>query len=216
MRYRPHFIDLVGEIFGRLAVLREAGTNASGNVLWECLCSCGSSATVIGTLLRRGDTRSCGCLFAEGNARTHGGSRTRIYGVFKNMLRRCTNPHDRSWKYYGGRGITVCDEWRGRGGFGRFRDHVKQSPGPGYTIERIDNNRGYSPGNVRWATQTEQMRNRRNTVFIVVGAERRPLAEWLEKLGVSRSTYKKRRRLGWTIQDALTRPRRKIRSPQAK
>lgn len=135
------------------------------SVLWRCHCSCGSDILLVGRDLKSGHTQSCGCLQRElvGNrSRTHGESRKKsvLYATWKNMIRRCTNPHTPGWGYYGGRG-TVCDRWRHS--FENFRDDIGPHPGDGWSIDRIDNNLGYFPGNVRFATAKMQANNRRNS-----------------------------------------------------
>jgi len=124
------------------------------------------------------------------------------------MIRRCEDSTRQNFERYGGRGIRVCEEWRGDGGFQRFIQHVGLRPSARHSIDRIDVNGNYQPGNVRWATLEEQARNKRNSVFITVGETTLTLGEWARRLGVVPDAIAWRLRRGWTPEKAVTTPSR--------
>jgi hypothetical protein len=168
-----HFAeDLTGRRFGRLEVIsREPNyiSKTGQEAVWKCRCDCGAFRTVRAGQLRGGHATSCGCLQKERAAALHtrhGGSRTKLYGVWTSMIGRCENPADRSYPDYGGRGITLCEEWRTS--FEAFRDwataHGYEEPKEGrskISIDRINNDGNYCPENCRWATAKEQNQNQR-------------------------------------------------------
>lgn len=157
--------DLTGHRFGRLTVQRRdlsAPTGRGTLAKWVCICDCGNNKIVIGRYLRIGITSSCGCLHKERLSamnRTHGKSATPEYHAWHDMGRRCYNHKNQHYKDYGGRGISVCEQWRNS--FETFLQDVGLRPTNKHTLDRIDNDGNYQPGNVRWATQKEQSANKR-------------------------------------------------------
>lgn len=135
------------------------------------------------------------------------------YRTWASMIRRCCNPNQAAYRSYGGRGIGVAPEWRGRGGFQRFYAFLGPKPSPGHSIDRINNARGYEPGNVRWATVQEQQRNRSSNHWIEANGERLLVVEWAERLKCRPSVISCRLRSGWPPSEAVTRPVRHMKSP---
>lgn len=138
------------------------------------------------------------------------------YRSWEAMKRRCSKPEDRNYKNYGARGISVCRRWRGRGGFASFLADLGPKPTRSHTLERTDNDGDYTPENCRWATRSEQSRNRRNNKLITHNGQTLLLVEWAELLGVSRSLILARLRRGWSVDRALTEPKDAARSAQQK
>lgn len=131
-----------------------------------------------------------------------------IFGVWKNMLQRCTNPNNAGYKNYGGRGISVCKRWMN---FESFYADMGEIP-PGMTLDRRDNNKGYSPRNCRWATYSQQAKNSRRAKFIRVGKVALCISDWCRKTGITYGVYKARVRKGWTQKKALTTPAKRQRN----
>lgn len=204
------FEDLTGKRFGRLVVLSSDGYCAkSHSFKWICLCDCGKTKTVLGGNLKTGKTVSCGCYSSEQKSLRswkHGiGNESRIFRIWSGMKQRCYNPKSPSYKRYGARGITVCNEW-----FDSFLTFQKWSLENGYSddlsIDRIDNNGNYCPENCRWESTKAQNNNRRTTVTITYNEETHSIAEWSEITGIHASTLAQRKRNGWSDAECLEVP----------
>jgi hypothetical protein len=155
-------IDLTGKVFGDLTVVTRAESAKGGEARWLCQCSCGGSTTATSSNLRRGQTVSCGCAVAKFNRAfrtTHGGRNTPEYEIWRSMIKRCENPNHHAYARYGGRGINVHPEWRTS--FAAFLRDVGRRPSQDLSLDRINNDGDYEPGNVRWATAKQQANNRR-------------------------------------------------------
>ena len=200
-------MDLTGQRFGRLTVQGFAGKGKNGVILWRCMCDCGNITDVWASNLRRKTTVSCGCYRRDMARRvktTHGGKGTRLYNIWHGIKLRCLNVSDHAYKNYGGRGITICDEWRDS--FEAFHDWAIAN-GYSYdlTIDRIDNDGNYCPDNCRWTTRAEQNRNRRFNHMITYNGQTQTLAEWSRQIGVSEDALRKRlTTYGWSVEKALT------------
>lgn len=165
---------IAGHRFGRLVALEPTENRNRGNIVWKCQCDCGNIFFTTCCSLTSNRTLSCGCLRREkasknakngNNRRTHNQSKSLIYDVWGSMKRRCFSINSKAYKNYGGRGITVCEEWKNN--FQSFYDYVSKLPHygeKGYSLDRINNDGNYEPGNVRWATRSEQNLNRRKRI----------------------------------------------------
>lgn len=187
-----------GDVFGKLQIIREVDRRDTNRRRFECRCECGRIVSVNLVDLKSNKTKSCGCwnlYVSKTQFITHGERRSVEYKILRGMVARCHCPTNKAFSNYGGRGIIVCDEWRKDAA--AFIAHVGRRPSELHSIERIDNERGYEPGNVRWATMKEQCRNKRGNNWIEYNGERRLLIEVCEELGVRVKTIEHRIRRGW-------------------
>jgi hypothetical protein len=174
-------------------------------VQWKCRCDCGGYLTVRAANLSSGNTNSCGCWkreFRRANE-THGMKGTRTYGIWNQMKQRCSNANVPNFHLYGGRGISVCNRWHQ---FENFYADMGPCP-PGRSLERINNDGNYEPGNCRWATKKEQGRNKRNNRHLEHDGRTLTISEWSEVTKIPAYRISERINvLGWSVQDALTKP----------
>lgn len=204
----PAKLNLTGQRFGRLAVIRYAGMSRHGKSTWECRCDCGSVVTLLGSNMVFGLSRSCGCLEIESkrsvpliHGHTRGHRPTREFRIWANIQQRCLNPQCPTWKRYGARGVTVCERWRS---FPLFLADMGKCPSPHHSIERKDNNGNYEPDNCVWATIIEQANNRSNNHLLTLDGTTLTIAQWAREKGFSGSKIYARLKLGWTVERALT------------
>lgn len=176
---------------------------------FNCRCDCGTEQVIPKGNLTRGLTKSCRCAQGEylnaSRPPKHGMSSSKEFRAYQKIIERCTNPKVRSYKDYGGRGITFCERWRGEQGFINFIADMGKSPSAKHSIDRIDNEGNYEPSNCRWATKSEQSRNRRSNRLLTFNGVEKLLVEWSEITKISEACITKRLSYGWTVEEALTR-----------
>ncbi len=202
--------DLIGRRFGMLTVIQRASPKPyTQEAIWLCKCDCGNTTEVTSGSLKRGDTKSCGCnkgKFVSDARKTHGLSHDRIYGLWKNMIDRCNNPKSISYPLYGGKGVTVCDEWMS------FQNFSQWAFANGYadtlTIDRIDWNGNYNPQNCRWVNWQTQQNNRCNNHILTVNGETDTLSNMARKYEIPWWVVSSRLRNGWDEERAVLTPKR--------
>jgi hypothetical protein len=193
-----------GKRYGRLTVL-ETTRGAKGRLYFRCRCDCGIEKAIRADGVISGAVVSCGCWHKERpRAKVHGYWNKPEYKIWLAIKSRCRRPRDRHFYNYGGRGIDICDAWAAS--FAAFIRAVGPRPDASYTIERVDNSRGYEPGNVIWTTRKEQQRNRRVNRLMSYRGRIQCVAAWCDEFGVNQATFGKRLRLGWSMHRALTVP----------
>lgn len=204
----PQFVDMTGQRFGRLSVLAFAGIQK--DAMWHVRCDCGTEKVCRGADMRAGKIVSCGCLAREkakaagDRTRTHGKSGTSTHNIWDSMIQRCTNPNRKDYWRYGGAGITVCQRWRES--FSNFLADMGERPA-GLTLDRWPNAGGnYEPGNCRWATPAEQVRNSTAARMVTINGRTQCVKDWADELGMCLGTYSSRKQRGWSAERALTTP----------
>lgn len=202
--------DLTGMKFDRLKVIERAGSDKSKNATWLCQCDCGNKVVVVGSNLRCGDTRSCGCLHRENVSvmmSKHKQSKTRLYRVWAGIKTRCYNKKSSNYQYYGAKGITMCETWKDS--FEAFRDWAVSN---GYdsnataqecTIDRKDNTKGYSPENCEWANHRTQCNNQSSNKTFTYDGKTLTMAEWAREVGIKYTTLRARIRRGIPFEKAI-------------
>lgn len=204
--------DLTGMKFGYLTVIKriEDHIEPSGRkvAVWECICDCGNIKNVRVNDLKYGKTQSCGCYQKERTSaarKIHGQSdRTRLYNIWGNMMQRCYNTNNKAYKYYGGRGITVCEEWHTPLIFIQWA--IENGYKDNLEIERNNYNGDYSPDNCRWATRKEQNNNKSNNHLLTYNGKTQSIALWAEEKNINFHTLSKRISRGWDVERALNTP----------
>lgn len=189
----PKLKDITGQKFGKLTALKRVNNDKQNCVCYLCKCDCGKEVIVRSNSLKNGNTQSCGCLqkqtaiiTSKNNFTKHNLCNHRIYRIYRGIKRRCYNKNEKAFINYGGRGISICEEWRND-----FKSFYNWAIANGYqenlTIDRIDVNGNYEPINCRWTDMKTQQRNRRNNHLVTFNGETKCIAEWAEILGYSRS-----------------------------
>lgn len=201
-------IDLTGQRFGMLTVIEETSphitSGGSKQRQWVCHCDCGNRTITTTQNLRSGDTRSCGCYEKRSkkeNATIHGESRTKLHNIWKAMRKRCRNENSSDYKYYGGKGVSVCDDWNDYASFRNWA--LSNGFKDGLTIDRIDSSCGYSPENCRWISIKEQSNNRTNNRRFTHNGENHTIAEWSEITHIPYHTLYMRLYHGKTIDESI-------------
>jgi hypothetical protein len=201
-------INESGKRYGRLVVLNYTHSNKDKKACWDCKCDCGNIHNATGKSLRSGKCKSCGCLADEtrGDAiATHGycrGGKRAEYHVWRSMKERCSNPNNKQYSRYGGRGIKICKRWFNS--FAFFIKDMGDKPSPGMTIERINNNGGYNPKNCKWATWSEQQNNKSTTRFLVLNGRKETIKQWSEITRIPYQAIVTRLYRGWSEERTLT------------
>jgi len=211
----PKFINLIGQKFNKLLVLKQAGRNKRNQIIWLCLCDCGNEIVVNTGDLKSNNTKSCGCLRKQRiiainvQKSTHGHTNTHTYYSWRSMLKRCNSPSDPSYKNYGGRipSIIVCDRWDiAKGGsFKNFLKDMGEKP-KNKSLGRTDNDKGYYKENCRWETPKQQANNRRSNFNIPFKNKVWKLGILAKRYNINRVTLKDRLDRGMSIEEALTTP----------
>lgn len=199
------FINLAGKRFGRLVVIGISHNTHYGHY-WECICDCGKNKKVFGGHLRNGKTKSCGCLNQDTTRfrnTTHGMTKTRIFVVWQNMIKRCENPNNHAYNHYGGRGIKVCNRWHQ---FARFFEDMGLQPTDKHQIDRTNNDKGYCKENCKWVLPQDNSRNRRNNVNLTIDGVTDCVVEWAKQFSISAAVVYSRIKKGWGEIEALTTP----------
>jgi hypothetical protein len=198
-----------GKVFGRLTVLAHVGTIAGRQAGYQCQCRCGEKKVVSGSNLRRGLAKSCGCLRKEKH-RAAMAERSRLapdqtlVAVWRNIVFRCTNKKSAVYYRYGGRGIKVCERWLKSAR--AFIEDMGPRPSDKHTVERINNEGNYEPGNCRWATKKEQARNKANNVRLTCDGRTMLMVEWAEETGIGLATLHARLKSGWSHEKTIKTP----------
>lgn len=201
-------VDLTGEKFNSLTAIKRAEANTpAGKAIWSCLCDCGTMVSVTSGHLRSGHTKSCGCRHIERNkgpkylihSHARRGAHTPEYRAWRSMINRCTNPNVPNYHSYGGRGITVCESWFD---FASFISDMGTRP-TGMSLERVNNEMGYSPENCIWATREQQANNRRTNKYITHNGMTQTISQWAREKGIAKDVIGWRLKKGMPVEEIL-------------
>lgn len=191
--------DLTGQVFNGIRTLRLAERDKLNKARWEFICHCGKVFIEDGYTISSGKSKSCGCLKGW---KTHGLSNTRVHNIWSGMKARCNREQDASYHKYGGRGINYCESWEK---FENFYNDMGNPP-EGFSLDRIDNNKGYCRENCRWTDVKTQARNTRTNRMMTYKDKTMCVTEWAEIVGLERGTISSRLRQGWSVERILTTP----------
>ena len=202
-------IDLTGMVFGKLTAIEPVKKVKNGDMLWRCKCDCGNESLVQSGNLKSGHTKSCGCYrvdWCKENCTKHGLEHSRLYKIWFNMNLRCLDETNTNYHRYGGRCISVCDEWKEN-----LQAFVDWAMANGYrddlTLDRIDNDGNYEPSNCRWVSMREQANNRRSNVAITFNGKTKTMKQWANDVGIPyKVVWQRIQKLGWSAERALTEP----------
>lgn len=207
----PKLKDRTGTRFGRLTVISHAGSIVSGKQkfsIWLCKCDCGNEITVRGSSLNEKNTQSCGCFHKErliSDATKHGLAKKPFNNCWYGMMSRCNNPKNAAYRFYGKKGIRVCERWHT---FENFMQDMLPTWKEGLTLERNKVHEGYNPENCRWATRAEQAINKTNTRWVTHLGKTQSLSVWAREYGIKARCLGSRLNMGWPVERALTEPKR--------
>lgn len=200
---RPRVKVEQGKTYNHLKAIAFSHMDENQNQIWLCECDCGNKYYVKASSLVSGHTKSCGCRQHYHTNYKHGLSDSRLFNIYYKMIERCYKPSVSTYKNYGAKEIMVCDEWRND-----FIAFAVWSLQNGYSddlsIDRIDNNKGYSPDNCRWVSMKEQQNNRTNNRWLSYNGETHTMSQWADITGISEATIYARLKLGWNIEKTLT------------
>lgn len=204
------FIDLTNKKFGRLKVIERGKNSKHNQIQWKCICECGKEILVLGSHLKSGHTKSCGCYqrektseYCKNNVKNYGEKKTRLYRIWQAMKTRCYNSNAINYKNYGGRGIIICDTWLND--FQAFKNWaINNGYNDNLTIDRIDTNGIYEPSNCRWSTYETQNNNQRDNHYIYYKGDKKTLTQWARELKMKRGTLSSRiNSYKWNIDKAF-------------
>ena len=197
----------IGDIFHNLTIISREYKPDKKGTYWKCVCKCGEVVIVDASDLRKGNTKSCGCLKRKNSSDRwlkHGCSKEKLYNVWKGMRKRCNSPNNHNYKYYGERNISICDEWDDYLVFKKWAEAFGYKDG--LSIERIDVNGNYCPENCMWADWVTQENNRRNNKVLELNGKKQTMAEWAREYNIRYSLLKSRIYAGWSLGKALSAP----------